>query len=84
MIYPLYSNIRRRGYLCLLVGENHKIVIGNVIYDINFSDTMREEDALLYCNNLKMTMKCQPEQKTYQLIALKSYLGVRKRPFLAL
>ena len=36
-----------------LVGENHKIVIGNVIYDINFSDTMREEDALLYCDNLK-------------------------------
>lgn len=36
-----------------LVGENRKIVIGNVIYDITFSDTMREEDALLYCNNLK-------------------------------
>ena len=64
-----------------LVGENHKIVIGNVIYDINFSDTMREEDALLYCNNLKNDNEVSTRAENIPVNSFKIISGSKKTTF---
>ena len=64
-----------------LVGENHKIVIGNVIYDINFSDTMREEDALLYCDNLKNDNEVSTRAENIPVNSFKIISGSKKTTF---